>query len=191
MKLISSSILLLSAAVAVASALQDPSEPAPVFPDANAPGLHHEHLQRMIGEWDFAVSVRSEPDAAPVEFAGVVTRVWVLDDRFVHEQVRAESPTGSFRGVGYIGYNTMDGHYQMVWMSNMSTAIGFETGTFDETTKVMTFRSANRDPVTGRLVHARGEFDLSRGDRQTFSAYAVGPDGGEFESFRGTFTRRQ
>ncbi len=55
-------------------------------------------------------------------------RQWIMDGRYIRESVRASSELGSFEGLGFSGYNNLDGQYEFVWMDNDSTMIYFETG---------------------------------------------------------------
>ncbi len=158
---------------------------------AGAPGEHRRYLNRMIGEWEGTFRMWMEPGAEPMEMAGTVKREWVLDGRYIHETVESESKWGPFRGVGYIGYNNIDGQYEFIWMDTESTAIMFETGTYDPDSKVLTTRGSHRDPASGQVFSSRGTLDLSDPNRHTYVGYSTGPDGKEFKHFEGTMERKK
>ena len=154
-----------------------------------APGEHRRYLNRMIGEWEGVFRMWMKPGAEPMEMPGTCKREWVLDGRYIHETVESESEWGPFRGVGYMGYNNVDGQYEFIWMDTMSTAIMFETGSYDPDSKVLTTRGSHRDPASGRVINSRGNLDLSDPNRHTYVGYATGPDGKEFKNFEGTLER--
>ncbi len=156
---------------------------------AGAPNEHHKYLNRIIGEWEGLFRMWMEPGAEPMEMPVTVKREWVLDGRYIHETVESESKWGPFRGVGYIGYNNIDGQYEFIWMDTMSTAIMFETGSYDPNSKVLTTRGSHRDPASGHVFSSRGTLDLSDPNRHTYLGYATGPDGKEFKHFEGTMER--
>lgn len=173
-----------------------PQNPAPpdaeveAFLRAGTPGINHAHLEPAIGEFDAIVRFRMAPDAPWMESTGIVRRQWVLGNRFVRETIEGDSPMGAFSALAYIGYNNIDGQYEFVWMESLSTAMMFHTGTFDAERGIMSSHSTHRDPVTGRVVNGRGEWNMSDPDRHTMTGYIVGPDGKEFKSFEGVFKRR-
>ena len=88
-----------------------------------------------------------------------------------------------------MGYNKLDKRYEMVWMDNHSTAIAWETGTYDEAKKILNMRGTYRDPVTGRLVPTRSRMELSSADRQVGSSWSEDIDGAEFKMFEGVLER--
>lgn len=157
--------------------------------EAGTPGEHHEHLNLLLGTWEGVYKFRMGADEPFLEMPGTASRKWVLDGHYIREDVTSVSEFGSFQGVGYIGYDNVDGQYVVAWMDNMSTGIMTETSRFDPETKTLTSRGSFRDPLTGKLIISRGEMDLSDPNRQTFVGYATGPDGKEFKSVEGTFER--
>ncbi|MHC4094264.1 MAG: DUF1579 family protein, partial [Planctomycetota bacterium] len=110
---------------------------APAYRDVGAPGEHHRRLEPLTGEWEGEFKIWTGPDAPPMLSRGTVSREWILGDRFLKETVEAESEQGTFRGLGYIGYNNFDGQYQVVWMDDTSTAISTETGTYHPDQKLL------------------------------------------------------
>ncbi|MCH8151678.1 MAG: DUF1579 family protein [Planctomycetes bacterium] len=159
---------------------------------AGAPGEHHQYLNRMIGEWEGMFTMWMEPgEEAMMRMPGTVSREWVLNGRYIRETVDSESEWGKFRGLGYMGYNNIDGQYEFIWMDTKSTAIMFETGTYDPESKVLTTRGSHRDPASGQVFNTRGILDLSNPSRHTYVSYATGPDGKEFKNFEGTLERKK
>jgi hypothetical protein len=157
--------------------------------NAGAPGRFHAALEPSIGEFEAVVRFAMEPGAPLIESKGVVKREWVHDGRFVKETVEAETMGSPYRATGYIGYNNVDGQYEIVWMDNQSTGIMFETGSMNLDTNVMTMLGSRRDPATGRVIRNVGRWDLSDPDRQTASGHTLDAEGREFKSFEGVFER--
>ncbi len=158
---------------------------------AGTPGKNHEYLNQLIGTWVGTFRMWMEPGATAMEFPGTVTRQWILDGRFIRETVESNTDMGLFRGLGFIGYNNIDGQYEMAWLENMSTAISFGTGSYDADDKVLSFRSTYRDPLTGRVINSTSKMDLSSPGLQRYVGYSIGPDGKKFKSFEGTMERQK
>ena len=158
---------------------------------AGMPGKNHEYLNQLIGTWEGTFRMWMEAGAPAMEFPGTVTREWILDGRYIRETVEANSEMGSFRGLGFIGYNNIDGQYEFAWLENMSTAISFGTGSYDADAKVMMFRSTARDPLTGRVIYSTSKMDLSSPGLQRYVGYTIGADGKKFKSVEGTMERRK
>ena len=157
--------------------------------EAGTPGEHHQHLNQMLGEWEGVFRMWMEPGGEPMEMPGTIKREWVLDGRYVRETVESEAAWGPFRGIGYMGYNNMDGRYEFIWMDTESTAIMRETGTYDPDSKVLSTHGSHRDPMSGGVFSTRGILDLSNPNRHTYVGYATGSDGKEFKAFEGVMER--
>jgi hypothetical protein len=182
--------LLTPAAVIAAPPEGQPTPEEMAWMKAMTPGEHHQHLSALVGKWAATVKFRMDPNQPWEESTGTVNREWVLDKRFVKETVEGTSAMGTFQGLGFVGYNNMDGVYQSVWMENMSTAILSDIGSYDPTSKTMTFRGTHRDPTTGSTIMVRSEINLRDNARHTMVGYATGPSGQEYKSFEGVFTRQ-
>lgn len=153
---------------------------------AGTPGPNHEVLNSMVGTWRAEYSFRMTPKAEMMTSNGTVKREWILNKHYVEEKVEASGVGDeTFHGLGYIGYNNVEGVYEVVWMDNMSTMIMKETGTYDAAAKKMYFKGMHKDPVTGSQVSTRSEVDLSNPDRQIFDGWTTGPDGKEYKSMHG------
>jgi hypothetical protein len=154
------------------------------------PSEHHQHLNGMVGTWEAEFKIWMDSNSPPMTSTGTVTRDWVLGKRFVRERVEATSAMGSFNGLGYIGYDNVDGVYQVSWMDDMSTTMMFENGTYDPDTNVLTTHGQHRDPMSGKVLVSRGEVDLSNPNRHVFTSWMTGTDGKEFKHMVGVTERK-
>jgi hypothetical protein len=162
--------------------------------DAGTPGKHHQRLDQLVGDWQGEYRIRTGPDERPLVSHGTVTREWVLGGRYLKEVVEADAPasdTGPYRGLGFIGYNNVDGRYQMIWMDNMSTPIMTATGTYHPDQKILYNRSADRDPLTKRVVHTWGKLHLTAPDRHTYVSYRTDADGRTYIAFEAIMERKK
>jgi hypothetical protein len=172
-----------------AQAQQEASAEELAYMKAGAPGAHHKVLDQLAGVWEGEFKVRMVADAPFEVSRGTVTRAWILGGRFLKEVVTATSTLGPYEGLGFFGYNNLDGRYEIAWMESMSTAISTSKGTYHPDSKVMHFGGDYRDPVTGRLVHSWGKINLSDPDRHVYTQYATDPEGRTYTAMEGVLKR--
>ncbi len=175
-----------------------PGQPPAMPPELEAfmskmrPGEQHKRLDVMVGTWEGTVKFWMDSNQPPMESTGRATREWTLDGMFLIEHVDGETPgMPPFKGLGLVGYNTIENRYESVWVENMSTYIAFMTGSYDAAKKTLTFQGDMIDPMTGKRAKQRHTLDLSDPNKEVAVGYGVGPDGKEFKNFEGTFTRKK
>jgi len=156
---------------------------------AATPGENHLVLASMAGEWEGEWIMWMAPGTPPSKSVGKISRKWILDGRYMKETVKAKGDMGAYAGHGYVGYNNLDGLYEMVWMDNWSTAIHLSSGYYDATSKTMHFQGTYRNPATGNLVKSWSEYDMSDPNRHVMIGYVPGPDGKPFKHFEGVTSR--
>ena len=172
------------------SASVQPGEAAAAGDDPTAPGEHHKVLEMFNGNWEGTFTIHT-PGAGVMESKGTVKREWILDGRFMLEQVRADmGPEGEFVGYGVLGYNNAEERYETFWIDNLSTAMIRDNGTYNADTKQMSFRGKARN-MAGQMVTTRGELDLSDPDRHVYRGYEIGSDGVERLAIEGVMEKSE
>ncbi len=137
------------------------------------PGEHHEHLDRLVGDWDLTIRVWSSPDAEPIESAGTAEARWILDGRFLWTIYRAELFGKPFEAWSVEGYDNQARQYVGTWRDTQGTYTLIYAGTCqqpplaegeapvevpavpDGTYRVMTTQVT--DPVSGEVLQVRTE----------------------------------
>jgi len=148
----------------------------------------HDQLKRMLGNWEGTVRMKAGPDAW-TESTGTIHRELAMDGRFVIEHVTGDMGGEKFKGMGIVGYNTIEKKYESVWIENMQTNISFATGSYDKSKGTWTFEGEMLDPMTGQRSTVVSILDTSDPDTEVMSAYMVMPDGSREKGFEGTFKR--
>lgn len=85
------------------------------------PGEHHEHLNRLAGDWDLTIRVWPSPDAEPIESAGTAEARWILDRRFLWTIYRAELFGEPFEAWSIEGYDNQAKQYVGTWRDTQGT----------------------------------------------------------------------
>ena len=120
------SILLLTAAALAATAQDEPStvgEEPELDPlnQLTQPGEHHEHLERLAGDWDLTIRVWSSPDGEPIESVGTAEARWILGHRFLWTIYRAEVFGQPFEAWSIEGYDNQAEEYVGTWRDTQGT----------------------------------------------------------------------
>jgi len=154
------------------------------------PGDGHEVLEAMVGIWEGRGSIWDSPESVPVSITATVERHWVLNGRYLREEVLVRSADGEvFEALGFIGFNNEAGQYELLTLDNTSTAMLLETGKFHPDSKKLLIRGSFRDPATGFVIDRRIEMDLSKEGRISVVGYTTNEEGREFKSLEGSVTR--
>ncbi len=150
------------------------------------PGAEHKLLAPLIGDFEGTAKMWMEAGTEPMEVKGAIHREWDMDGWFVIERVTGD---GGFKGMGIIGYNTVEKRYESAWIENMASYIATSNGNYDAKTKMLTFTGDMIHPMTQKRVKTRSTIDLSKSEKEVMTTYTTGPDGKEYKSFEGTFAR--
>ena len=92
-------------------------------------GENHEWMSFMVGDWKTDAQFWMDPAGEAQETTGMSSHFWVMDGKFIRMNYRGDFMGEPFRGMGFMGFNNLDGNYQNVWMDSMSTAMAHTTGT--------------------------------------------------------------
>ena len=85
------------------------------------PGEHHEHLDRLAGDWDLTIRVWTSPDGEPVEAAGTAEARWILGGRFLWTIYRAQLFGQPFEAWSIEGYDNQAKQYVGTWRDTQGT----------------------------------------------------------------------
>lgn len=157
------------------------------------PGEGHKCLEPMVGKFEYATKWWLTPDGEAQESKGTCEYKWILDGRFLQQDVVGppEPPENKpFKGLGLCGYDNMKKEYTCIWTDNMSTGMMVSYGKADAAGKVITYTGEGADPMTGNLHQKfRAIEKIESKDKHTFEYYSAGPDGKEFKMMEITYTR--
>jgi|CXWL01.1.fsa_nt_gi hypothetical protein len=152
------------------------------------PGKHHKELDQLAGEWN-AVNrwYMGGPGTQPTETKGTAKRRWVLDGRFLFEEVKSalmmpndkgEMTSMPFEGLSMVGYDNYRNMFVGTWADTMGTQILTYAGAPNPDGKTFTYYGEMDEPtldMRGRMVkyvtrvvskdkHIFEMYDLAAGD---------------------------
>jgi hypothetical protein len=161
--------------------------------EIGTPGPEHKRLEPLVGRWNVATKFWMQgPDKPPEESTAVATYGWILDGRYLKQDVQGEMSMGGqkmpFTGLGYTGYDKTRKKYVGTWMDSMSTMIMTSDGDFDQATNTFNFAGSYTDP-DGKTVQSRETLKLESADRIVYTMYHTEPGGQEAKMGEIIYTR--
>ncbi len=169
---------------------KDPEAQAETFAHYAMPGPEHKLLDRMAGSWDALIRYWPAPNAEPVESRGTSQRKWILDGRFLMEELDGGNLVLPFRGLGLYGYDAFEKKHTSAWVDTMNTSILVNLGTYDKTNDVVNFTGQYKDPWSGAKKKERGVTRFLSKDKHVLEIHITEPDGKEFKMLEITYTRQ-
>ena len=152
---------------------------------------HHKRLESMVGEWTFEAKFYMAPGAPPMEMKGESTSKWILDGRFLQDEVHGDAFGEKFTGIGMTGYDNHAKKYVGTWVDSMTTSIAHMTGEFDAAGKVFTWHHEDYDPVFGQKIKMRDVIKIESADKHVMEFYKTMPDGKEMKTGEIISTRKK
>ncbi len=175
-------LFLMSFAIAMPLATAATEKPA-----AAAAVSEHDVLAMEEGVWDAAIEFPpSAPGAATTHATGVQTNTFVTGKRWIKNDFAVDAKYG---GHGTWGYDPVKRKYVGIWVDSNQDYIRFDEGSYDATTRTMTWSSELRQPAP----HPPAKYRMTeefRGDTRVLTMTAIGPKTGK-EIPLGTITFRR
>ncbi|MGN2246406.1 DUF1579 family protein [Frateuria sp. GZRR35] len=165
------------------------SAAAPVPQESLGPELAR--LNALAGRWDVRQSMWSDPARPPAVDRGEAILTPVLGGRHLRQDLRIDSPKGTFRGLGYLGYDQATHQYESLWMDVNFTGMIRARGTYDPAHRTYELTGAVPDPNhAGATLRLREVMHVQDADHFTYEYYE--PHGGrQMLAVRLEYTRRR
>jgi hypothetical protein len=150
------------------------------YEPVNKPGVGHEFLKRLVGEWSVKKTFYPKGGSAVVS-SGTCHQSMIHDGRFLKCEFVFEQNGTETTGLGVIGYDVDSEQFTSFWTDSRSTRMSVRQseGNFDGATLVMHSRQispsgdANHRPKRNSLTETQIEDD---GNRIVHQQYSVGDD---------------
>ncbi|HUN80710.1 MAG TPA: DUF1579 domain-containing protein [Phycisphaerae bacterium] len=165
---------------------------------AGKPGPNHKILDPLVGEWKTKTRMWMDPSMPPTESEGTASTKWIMDKRFLTEELNAEMvmPDAKggmskvpFHGLSTTGFDNIKNLYVGTWIDDMGTCILTMSGSYNPTTKTLSTYGKMDDlmmGVYGKMLRYDTKFVSN--DKHVFTMYDchAGPD---YKIMEITYTR--
>lgn len=170
-----------SPAAAAPSGQPNPAEMMKQMMEMGKTNENHKLLSSLDGNWNYSIKfwMNPDPNAKPQESKGTATRKSIMDGRYVVMDVvgKMQMPGENgkmkditFKGMGMEGYDNVKKKFVASWIDNMGTGIEFSEGTYDPTTKSLTYTS-EMEPVPGMKTAVREVIKIADKDHMSLEWY--------------------
>ena len=157
---------------------------------AAQPGEHHEHLQKLVGNWKTVGKFWMQPGTPATESDGTAEITSTLGGRFILTEFGGDFMGMAFAGMGMDGYDNNKKKHIGMWVDNMGTMMMTYEGGCSEGGKVTTMMTEFDDPMSGARMKMSGVTTLETDDKFTYEAYMETPDGTKFKAMEIVYTRQ-
>lgn len=157
---------------------------------AATPGEFHAHLKPLAGQWNNTTKWRFDASAPWMESTGKSEYKWIMDGRFLLQEVASEMMGDRFEGLGILGYDNVQKKYTSVWIDTMGTMIFTSLGSCDASGKVITLHGDYVDVMSGQKKKVRSVCRMINDNKHVFEMYDRTADGKEYMSLEVTYTRK-
>ena len=114
---------------------------------ASVVGERHAALEGLVGEWDVDVWVAL--GGAQVESKGKATYRWLIEGRWLAQELECAVQGRPIKGFGVTGYDNFKGKYVSTWVDDQSTAMLRYEGQMNAKGDVLRTYGVMDEPMTG------------------------------------------
>jgi hypothetical protein len=150
-------------------------------------GEEHKEMAELEGTFSYVSTFWSQPGAEPMKSEGKTTVESLMEGRYVKETHEGEVMGMPFHGVGFTGYDKVQGEYVSTWMDNMGTGIMKFTGHKNAEGQIVTMADAINPMTHAKETHKTVTTYNPNG--WVMDYFVVDSDGEEFQSMNIVYER--
>lgn len=154
------------------------------------PGEMHKLLASADGEWSADISMWMDPQGQPMKSKGSMTNKMIFDGKYQEGTYKGDMMGRPMEGKGITGYDNAKKQFESTWVDNMGTGIMKMTGTYDPSTKTITFMGNQVDPMTGKEMKVRETLKMVDDKNQVMTMYMTPEGASEFKTMEIKFTKK-
>jgi hypothetical protein len=152
------------------------------------PSAHHEHLHKMVGEWEISARFWMGPEEMTT--TGTQKTEAILGGRYIKTEFTGNFMGDVFHGIGIDGYDNYSEKHVGLWIDSASTMMMTFVGTCSDGGKVITMEATYNDPRSGGESWQKGVTTWIDDDHFKYEAWEPGPDGEAMRTMEIQYTRK-
>lgn len=168
----------------------DPEAMMAAWRKAATPAESHRRLDPLVGTFATKTTFTMDPGAPPHVSEGTSVHRWVLGGRYLEQVYRGSSMGMPFEGLGYTGYDNVQGKYIGTWMDTFGTGLMNSVGIGKPSGEALDFAAVAIDP-TGKRVTFTCKVRIQNHDRHTYEMWTKAPNGKTYRTMLVEYTRKQ
>ena len=154
------------------------------------PGEMHTWMASQVGTWNVDVKSWMDPNQPPAESKATNVVTMALNNLYQLSHYKGEMMGMPFEGRGTLAYDNARKMFVSTWIDNLGSGIMMMTGTYNESTKMLSLKGTQTDPMTGKESPIREDYKIIDDNTQTFELYGPGMDGKEMKYMEATMKRK-
>ncbi len=163
---------------------------APEWMKFTTPGENHKAMNDLTGKFSYTMRWWAKPDVKAEESKGTSTAKWIMNGRFVQQDVKGKAMGQAFNGMGITGYDNLKEEFQSVWFDDMSTGMMWGSGKMDPAGKTISQTGTTSDPMKGeKNAWYRTDLTVISKNEHKFEMYSKDTAGKEFKAMEIEYKR--
>ena len=169
----------------------DPNDPEMMkaWQAAMTPSSGHRRLEPLVGTFSTRTSMWMAPGAPEASSEGVSEHRWAVGGRYLEQSYRGTFMNMPFEGLGFTGFDNVQGKYVGVWMDSFGTGLMNSTSIGKPSDKQIDFESTCIAPGN-KTMKFRCLIKFQGNDRHTYEMYMKLPNGKEHLQMRVEYKRK-
>ena len=144
------------------------------------PNEHHEHLARLVGEWEWTSKMWMQPGAPPMETKGNAVNEMLMGGRFLESRFNGSFMGQPFNGISIEGFDNLQERHVGVWFDSGGTMMLNFLGECSEGGKILTTSAKYIDPMSGKPAKMKGKTTVANDNEYRFESWNS-DESGEFQ----------
>ena len=156
--------------------------------DYMTPGDVHKMIAKYDGTWNSAVSVWMQPGTPPMTSKSVAVNSMILGGRYQQSKITGDYGGMPFEGFSLLSYDNAKKVFTSTWLDNFGTGTMTLEGTWDGTSKTITFKGKTFDPMSSKGIDVKETIQYVDDNTIKQTMFVVSTSG-EFKTMEVTSTR--
>src|ERR1017187_968324 len=158
---------------------------------AMEPGDQQKRLDFMVGTFDVKVKVWIEPSQPPIEAKATAVARWGLGHRYIQQMLSGYIMGEAYSGIGYAGFDNVQGQYVACYMDTGSTGMEWYTGNMDPDSKSAKLTATISDAITLKPTQLEMRLTMSPDGNHVTELWQEDLGGRMFKSMELTYIRKK
>jgi len=182
--------LLVFTAIAAVNLFSQPNdEQMKKWQEYMTPGDMHKMLSHGTGTWKAQTTFWMAPGTEPSKSDATAVGEMILGGRYLMSKYTGNVMGMPFEGMAIEGYDNAAKTFNSTWIDNMGTGIMYMTGTYDASTKQVSYTGKMIDPISGKLCDIRQIVTYNSDGSTKMEMYGPDESGKEFKTMEVMFTK--
>ena len=145
------------------------TDPMKAWQDFMTPGAMHKWMAKHVGTWEAEVSQWLDPSASPNKMNATDVVSMSMNGLYQVGNFSCNMMGMPMMGQSTMGFDNAKKIFVLSWIDNLGSGIVNMTGSYNETTKTLSLKGKQTDPMTGKDTDIRQENKFLDDDTYIFT----------------------